>query len=78
MCLSKYSYMVSTGVFRYLVHVPAAENLHSGVCIAALILVVIAMSVGLVVAVVPVVAPTPVMGNTVAAKNVAAGEMKSV
>ena len=52
--------------------------MHSGVCIAAFILVVIAMSVGLVVAVVPVVAPTTVMGNTVAAKNVAAGEMKSV
>ena len=73
MCLSKYSYIVSTGVFRYLVHVPAAEILHSGVCVAAFMLVILTVVIAVV-----VVAPTSVVGDTVAAKNVAAGEMKSV
>ena len=73
----QYSYNVlyanNIGVFRYLVHVPAAEVLHSGVCVAALMFVILTVLIA-----VPVVAPTPVMGLAGAAKGVAAVEVISV
>ena len=64
---------MSTGVFRYLVHVPAIEILHSGVCVTAFMLVILTVLIA-----VPVVAPTTVMGLAGAAKGVAAVEVISV
>ena len=75
--MSKYNWSVificlCSSVDNYLVHVPAVEILQGGESIASFMVVILAVAVAVI-----VVAPTPVVGETVAAKQIAAGEVKS-
>ena len=66
-------YISNSSVYNYLVHVPAVEILHGGESIAMLVHERLADFIA-----VPVEAPVPVVGDTVATKEIAAGEVKSV